>query len=179
MAYNRIAVGFDGSVASRRALDWAVRQAVHRNALVLVVTAWSVTNHDPQALLAERIRLGEEQAAAIRAARAALAPETRPVVARELMIADPVLALDHVARRADLVVLGDDERPSPTSGSIAERLAQRLRRRGRRSDDPVPSIVVVSAPVTGPAATPARQPRSPSPVPAGSRPYRMPRSRRA
>lgn len=142
MAHNRIAVGFDGSPAARRALAWAVRKAVQRNALVLVVTAWTVTDHDPAALMAERIRLGEAQRAAITAARAPYPPAVRPVVARELILADPVTALAHVARMVDVVVLGTG---TPTGGSIADRLGARLRvRRGIGGTSPL--IVVVDQP---------------------------------
>jgi nucleotide-binding universal stress UspA family protein len=145
MAHNRIAVGFDGSPAARRALAWAVRKAVQRDALVLVVTAWTVTDHRPEALMAERIRLGEEQRAAIAEARAPYPPSIRPVVARELILADPVTALAHVARMVDTVVLGDAAPAVPGTVSLADRLGQRLRSlRRRRGDSPL--IVVIDQP---------------------------------
>jgi nucleotide-binding universal stress UspA family protein len=145
MPGERIVVGFDGSVASRQALTWAVREAARRRGRVLVVRAWELSDRvgDATALRTERIVLDEQMREAIRLAHLdlALRPVSRrsipaPVIGRELIIADPITALCHAARTADVVVVG----AGPVVPAV---LAWRLARRRHRFGGPCPLIVVV------------------------------------
>jgi nucleotide-binding universal stress UspA family protein len=157
MTGGRIAVGFDGSTASRRALSWAVHEAARRRGKVLVVQAWETGSHPgglttAAALRAERAFLDGRLRDAVRAAQRELAlarPGVEPpVIARELILADPMTALCHVARMADVVVVGT-MLADPTT------LARRLARRRRRFGGPCPLVMVVPDPAPA-AAEPVR-----------------------
>jgi nucleotide-binding universal stress UspA family protein len=128
---NRIAVGLDGSPASRHALHWAVREAVARRAILLVVTAWTAEARglarERDDLVGERIRLQEMQLKCLADAFAEL-PGEPPTITRELVLADPITALCHAAGYADALVVGvraEEFRPVPTAGVLARRLARR------------------------------------------------------
>jgi hypothetical protein len=144
MMHNRIAVGYDGSPAAQYALTWAVHEAMGRGAIVLLVTAWPAaarsTGHDPDALADERLRLHRMQRRGVAEAIAGLVRP--PVVAREIILSEPVTALLHAARFADIVVVGTDTAEALRPGSIATVLARRLSRRKRGG--PAPVVVVAT-----------------------------------
>lgn len=122
MYHHRIIVGVDGSPGSRAALEWAARQAASLHATILMVTAWRVSTEDGPAergwLMEQRRRITDMQHECIAALRARLEPDELPVIGRELILADPVTALRHAGRMADLVVIGGDEWPRPTSVAL-------------------------------------------------------------
>jgi nucleotide-binding universal stress UspA family protein len=127
---NRIAVGLDGSPAARRALAWAGREALRTGSVLLVVTAWTAQARagarERGELPADRIRLQRMQLDCLAEALDGL-PEP-PAVARELVLADPITAMCHAAGYADMLVLGvrgEEDRPTPTAGLVARRLARR------------------------------------------------------
>lgn len=143
MTRARIAVGLDGSAAARNALAWAVREAVRRHAAVLVVTAWPAADRaaarERGTLVAGRRRLSGMQRDAIATATAGIDPA--PPIAREIIFADPVLALCHAAAVADLLVLGGDETVDRSPWSIAANVGQRSGA-GHRAGACVPIILV-------------------------------------
>lgn len=108
MRRHRIAVGLDAGEPARRALWWAVREAARTGASLLVVTAWPARQRDAARrtgqLFAARVRLQRMQVERIAEAVAGL--DRPPLVARQLVLAEPVPALCHAARFADIVVLG-------------------------------------------------------------------------
>jgi nucleotide-binding universal stress UspA family protein len=150
MDHHRIVVGVDGSPASRAALEWAARQAASLHATVLVVTAWRVPTEGGPAergwLVDQRRRLTDMQHECIAAVREAVGPDELPVIGRELILADPVVALRHAGRMADLVVIGGSQAARPTS--VALRLAFTA------TPGTVPLVVIA----------PSRQPSAPEPV---------------
>lgn len=147
---NRIVVGLDGSTGARQALRWAVREAVRRHCPVLVVTAWPAgahVSHDEAGhaeLLARHMGLTAMQRQAVADGVAELPPGHRPVVAREIILTDPVNALVHAARQADLLVLGSDPGHGLAETSVAGRVARRFAGHGT---GPCP-LVVVPAPTS-------------------------------
>lgn len=158
---NRIAVGVDGSPASRRALAWAVREAVDRCAVLLVVTAWTAEARAVARrrgeLARERVRLQDMQLACLAEAFATLSAPP-PRVTRELVLADPITALCHAAGYADVLVVGvraAETRPTPTAGLVARRVA-------RRGD----GVAVVAVPADAPNPDLPRRSRT-SPVDRG------------
>jgi nucleotide-binding universal stress UspA family protein len=144
MAHHRIVVGLDRSAPARDALAWAVREASRRHASVLVITAWPdadrVGPRENDQLVGARVRLQRMQREAIDAATEGL--ERRPIVVRELVIADPVTALSHAATPADLVVIGSDKPSGLGARSIAAAVAGRLAR--HRATGNAPPLVVVA-----------------------------------
>lgn len=114
IAQHRIVVGVDGSPAAQAALNWAVREAVAVHSRLLVVTAWQLPiagrRWPTSELRQEWRRRIDVQLTAIRTALAGVPVEQRPVVGRQLIMADPVTALRHAARLADLVVIGGTSR---------------------------------------------------------------------
>lgn len=140
MRTHRLVVGVDGSAAAARALEWAVRKAARDEDRVLVVTAWMPPSGATNAnLVARREALTRMQRHQI--ASALVASGGRPPVATEIILADPVTALSHAGRAADLVVVGSTGRPGPTS--IATRVARRLAGRG-----PEVACVLVAVPAS-------------------------------
>lgn len=143
MTRARIAVGLDGSAAARNALAWAVREATRRRAAVLVVTAWPNADRaaarESGTLVAGRLRLSDMQRDAIATATAGIDPP--PPIAREVIFADPVLALCHAATFADLLVLGGDETIDRSPWSIAAHVGHRTGAH-RPAGIPVPIILV-------------------------------------
>lgn len=151
--HSRIIVGLDGSASAQYAMHWAVREAARRHATVLVVTAWPIgLGHPPasisrEAAIAGRRRIeGMQRAAIVRALDGLADP---PAVGREIVLAEPVVALCHAASAADLVVVGSDEFDGLRASSLAARLAVKLSE--RRHGLPTPTVVIPTRP-----ATPAR-----------------------
>jgi nucleotide-binding universal stress UspA family protein len=142
MAYSRIAVGYDGSAAAQYALDWAARQAAASGATVFVLTAWPAgrVRRDADAVLADRMRLHRMQRWGVAQAVAGL--PRPPLVAREIVLAEPVTALAHAAAFADMVVVGSDAAEAMRPGSVAAVLARRLSRARRAG--PAPVVVVAT-----------------------------------
>jgi hypothetical protein len=149
--HNRIAVGYDGSPAAQYALDWAVREAIGWGSTVLVVTAWpgdARGRRDVETLTAQRLRLHRIQRRGVAAAVAGLSRP--PVVAREIILADPVTALAYAAKFADIVVVGGEAAGALRPGSVGAALARRLSRRGRGGPPPV--IVLATTRAAAPDA---------------------------
>ena len=101
-----VVVGIDGSQGSARALDWAVREAVDRQAPLRIVTAWSwdsTVAGSPSTRLERQAR--QTQDALVRAVLARFAGPL-PVWTADLVQADAASAL--IERSADgaLLVLG-------------------------------------------------------------------------
>ena len=138
MLRQQIAVGLDGSPASRHALVWATREAVHRNADVLVITAVPSTMDDQ---LVDAYRM---QRLSIVAARAAVPHSEHVMIGRQVITADPVTALCHAAATADLLVLGSDESSGLPDTSIPGRLAHRLAARHAHSGR-CPIVIIPTA----------------------------------
>ncbi|MEO3748357.1 universal stress protein [Plantactinospora sp. B5E13] len=151
MARQRIAVGLDGSASARAALAWAARVAARHGAGLLVVTAWPDAARDRDRatghLARARERLDRMQRTAIEAATAG--PVRIRVVAREIVLGDPVAALCHAGALADLVVVGGDPGVGPAPESVAVTVARRLAGSTRRG----PAVVSVTAAHVGDAAT--------------------------
>lgn len=104
-----IVVGVDGSDGGRRALDWAVGEADARGSAVEAVTAWSwdglefgpVTATNPREAKERATRLLDDEIRALVARHGSHIP-----VAAQVIEGSPGVALAHVARSADLLVLG-------------------------------------------------------------------------
>lgn len=143
MAHDRIVVGLDRSASAHYALTWAAREAARRHVTLLVVTAWPavdrVSARDNGELVDHRVRLHQMQRDAVAAATAGLV--CAPLVAREIVFADPVTALCHAAGFADLVVLGGEATGGLRPPSVATEVATRLARH-RRAGEPAPIVVV-------------------------------------
>jgi nucleotide-binding universal stress UspA family protein len=111
-----IAVGVDDTTSSRRALDWAAREAV---------TAWSGDPTQGTALAAvdQEVLQGlaeDTQARAIRDVLGGLARQ--PTVSRRLVRGTPAEALVAASRNAELVVVGTHGRGPVSSfllGSVS------------------------------------------------------------
>jgi len=108
----RVVVGVDGSDASRRALQWAMQEAVHREATLEVLHAWREPMMlIPQAYPADLVEMGrmDEAARALmqRQLDAVPASVTRPATV-ELTEINGFAghALINASRDADLVVVG-------------------------------------------------------------------------
>lgn len=145
----RIAVGLDGGEPDRAALRWAVREATRTGSSLLVVTAWPgparARAREAGGLVAGRQGLQRMQQSRLAEALAGL--DSPPPVARLLVLADPVTALCHAARFADLVVIGVRNRFGPRPDSIAASVTRCLGR-GRRTGRA--ALVVVPPEGVGP-----------------------------
>lgn len=103
MRNERIAVGYDGSPAARKALAWAIRRAGSTDVVYVVSPWWP----DPESdLTTLRDRIVAEQREAIRAALAAAQPSSRPVVMGTLVMCSLDTALRLLADTADRLVIG-------------------------------------------------------------------------
>jgi len=146
MKHGCIAVGLDGSAPARHALAWAVGEARRLGTGLLIVTAWPDEARRcariAGRLRAERTRLQQMQVECIAAAVRAAGPCA--LISRELILADPVTALCHAAKRSDLVVVGGvpgRSRPSSIAGRVTTKLAAR-----QRPDGSGPVWTVVPSP---------------------------------
>lgn len=100
-----IVVGVDGSAGGRRALSWALEHAVQTDSTVQVVTAFGGDDPTLAAYVgSERHKVESIQEAEIEAACAGRG--MIPVIAREIVAGDPVVALTDAASAADLLVVG-------------------------------------------------------------------------
>ncbi|HEX6076414.1 MAG TPA: universal stress protein [Micromonosporaceae bacterium] len=110
MTENLVVVGVDGSEGGRRALRWALREAVHRGAAVEAVTAWMWDDIDTVPIGPSNPRDARERATRLldREVESALGEwiTTPPTVAREVVEGRPVKVLADAASDADLLVLG-------------------------------------------------------------------------
>jgi nucleotide-binding universal stress UspA family protein len=104
-----IVVGVDGSDGGRRALEWAIREAAVRDSAIVAVTAWSWDGMEFGPVVATDATEARELATRM------LDDELRALVARygshrpaaaEVIEGSPADVLTHVARAADLLVLG-------------------------------------------------------------------------
>lgn len=144
MVRHRIAVGLDASEPARHALWWAVREAARSDGGVLVVTAWTAaqraTARETEGLYAARLRLQHMQRQRIAEAVAGLDPA--PPIARMLVLAEPVTALCHAARFADVIALGGRGRSRRGGRSTPVSVARRLDKRRRAGATPTVVVAV-------------------------------------
>ena len=103
-----VVVGVDGSQGSARALDWALHEALDRQAPLRIVTAWSwdttsTGSGSASAGLARQAR--QTQEALVRGVLARF-PGDLPELTTELVQADPASALIEHSADGDLLVLG-------------------------------------------------------------------------
>jgi len=133
----RIVVGLDGSECSRRALDWAVRQAILTDSRVEAIWAWEWT---PQYGV---YPYGADEATVEKTARARLEhelatlPATRAsVVGGQLCRGHPARVLLNASAGADLVVVGN-HRAGPLSSRMLGSVSQKVVRHAS-----VPVVVV-------------------------------------
>jgi len=133
----RIVVGLDGSDCSRRALDWAVRQAILTDSRVEAIWAWEWV---PQYGV---YPYGPDEATVEKTARTRLEHElaTQPaahasVVQGELLQGHPARALLNASAGADMVVVGN-HRAGALSSRMLGSVSQKVVRHAR-----VPVIVV-------------------------------------
>ena len=104
-----IVVGVDGSSSSRRALEWAAQEALHRGAVLRVVTAWSwdavegapLASVDPATLMQLAT---QTQARAV--AEVVDVMDPRPVVTCQVVQSAAAEALAEASKDAELVVVG-------------------------------------------------------------------------
>jgi nucleotide-binding universal stress UspA family protein len=123
-----IVVGVDGSDDGRRALRWAVREAVRRGGTVQAVTAFSFQDAEassPQYRRAEQQRvetmLGSEVSAALN-------DNPHVTLTTRVVFGTPADVLIDTAQNADLLVLGSRGRSRIAHailGSVAESCARR------------------------------------------------------
>ena len=115
-----IVTAVDGSEQSRRALMWALRYAVGRDAIVQAVMAVDTKNLDD----AERgARLDEAQRLLSRMVTRAVKACTRPpTVTYEVVDGDPSVVLVDATHRAELIVFGSHRMSSirnPALGTVS------------------------------------------------------------
>jgi nucleotide-binding universal stress UspA family protein len=109
MSEMSIVVGVDETESSRRALEWAAREAIRRGAKLHVITTWTSDSIDKAPSASEEtpdlMHLAEETQQ--RAIEEVVGPmDPRPPVTRSVMRATPVDALARASQEADLVVVG-------------------------------------------------------------------------
>jgi nucleotide-binding universal stress UspA family protein len=148
----RIVVGVDGSEGGRRALRWAVHEALTRGGTVQAVTAWRWDGIEMPPVAAnpvsERQRAGETLDREI----GALTTGERGgvVIAAELVEGRPADVLTSAARDADLLVLGSHGHSRvwhTVLGSVSEECV-------RKASCPV-VVLPVPHPATSTSAEPA------------------------
>lgn len=109
MAIKPIVVGADGSAPSLRAVDWAAREAVLRDAPLRIVSACALARrpdwHTPPDALGRRIREAAEKALEDAAGIADLAAHTLTIDTR-LVVGEPAPVLAEAAREASMLVVG-------------------------------------------------------------------------
>ena len=110
----RIVVGIDGSASSQNALEWAAREAVLRQARLVVVHAWQVPTNaygnypsmfpDPETYRSAAVDL-------VRTALSEIDEDALPLGAEERLVqGDATTALLDAAVDADMIVLGSNKR---------------------------------------------------------------------
>jgi nucleotide-binding universal stress UspA family protein len=137
-----VVVGVDGSQGSARALGWALREALDRQAPLRIVTAWSwdttsTGSGSASAGLARQAR--QTQEALVRAVLATF-PGTLPDLTAELVQADPASALIDQSVGGDLLVLGS-RGMGGAAGAVIGSVADACLRHGS-----CPVVVVPSEP---------------------------------
>lgn len=121
-----IVVGVDETASSRRALAWAAREAVRRDATLQVITAWTwdAVEGAPLAAVDPQTMMDVAETTQTEALEAVLAElETPPVVTREIVQSTASEALVDASRRAELVVVGTHGRGPVRSfllGSVSQ-----------------------------------------------------------
>ncbi|RZU54599.1 nucleotide-binding universal stress UspA family protein [Krasilnikovia cinnamomea] len=147
-----IVVGVDGSVGSRRALEWAAREAAARGGAVQAVIAWSwdgieygpMTATGPEEEAQRAAELLDREVKALADRRGTAQP-----VAAEVIEGRPADVLSAAASAADLLVLGSHGHSRvrhTVLGSVSEECI-------RKATCPV---VVIPVPAERPA--PAKEP---------------------
>jgi len=110
----KIVVGIDGSASSQNALEWAAREAVLRQARLVVVHAWQVPTNaygnypsmfpDPETYRSAAVDL-------VRTALSEIDEDALPLGAEERLVqGDATTALLDAAVDADMIVLGSNKR---------------------------------------------------------------------
>lgn len=113
VAEELLVVGVDGSMASARALAWAIQHAVEIGGRLLVVTAWPMhapvfVHEVPGHFNIARWEAAEVQAAALARATAFLDLAQRPTIIGRLENVAPARALLDASGEAALLVIGTD-----------------------------------------------------------------------
>ena len=124
-----IAVGIDGSEGSRRALRWAIDEAVLRNGAVEAVTVWPPRGSaepvsDDQA---EQMRLHADEMQRHVVASVLDGIENPPSISREVVHGDAIDVLVRMSSHADLLVVGSHGVSSmrhAALGSVSEACAR-------------------------------------------------------
>jgi nucleotide-binding universal stress UspA family protein len=107
-----VVVGFDGSPESEKAMDFAVDQAVARDAHLHAIYAWNVLDvHDIGPIVAERFINADEEAKSLRLLTEATEGWTDRypdlhIVRRVIHSLDPADALAQARHDAGLIVVG-------------------------------------------------------------------------
>ncbi|WP_030160817.1 universal stress protein [Glycomyces sp. NRRL B-16210] len=103
-----IVVGIDGSDPSRRALEWALRQARLQGAAILAVQAWELPDiYGTGAMVMPGEQFSESAQEALNATVGAVAAEWPDVpIAREAVQGHPAKVLLDKAKGAELLVVG-------------------------------------------------------------------------
>lgn len=98
-----IVVGVDGSLASRRALRWAVREVASRGGVVKAITVWHPTRNtiDEGALEARAAEIVKSEVEAVEADGGQTVP-----ISAEALRGDPAEVLVAAACEANLLVIG-------------------------------------------------------------------------
>jgi nucleotide-binding universal stress UspA family protein len=108
-----VVVGLDDSEPSRRAVEWAAREAVRRDATLQVITAWTWEGlaGAPLAAVDPEVMQKVAQDTQDRVLSEVMADlPVVPVVAREVVRSTAAEALVEASRHADFVVLGTHAR---------------------------------------------------------------------
>lgn len=103
-----IVVGVDGSAPSRRALEWALRQAEFEGAEVIAVQAWQMpVVYGSGAMLLPPEEFGDDAKAALAAAVEEVAAARPGVhIEQSVLEGNPAKVLIDKAKGADLLVVG-------------------------------------------------------------------------
>jgi len=189
-AAGRIVVGVDGSEASRRALAWAIEEAVARHDVIEAVSVWRGTDPDDDMGLEwrtfpsiQRHEAAMAEAAEERLGRAiAEVAGENPAAAIEPLVleGDPATSLCERAARADLLVVGSGSHgalaghllgsvsskcaqhsPRPVVIIPKDRIATRAANQGRRDRDCAPGCQAAPTGATAARATPGAADPSP------------------
>lgn len=139
----KIVVGVDGSPGARRALEWALDEAVVRGAIVVAVHAWQLPYVVSTPLGVVSVPVDEDATAEAEAELAAVIDEVAAAhpsttVERQVVVGSPAAALIEAGADASLIVVGSRGRGGFAGlllGSVSHQLAHHA---------PCPVVIVPS-----------------------------------